>query len=298
MTFSGRTFAVGAAALSSLVAADSASKLDVTTFSKLVKKQSKVPAKDDTMIVHFKKKYGYDSAEITDKVTLATQKAEKVTVFDLEIPDKLDEEEDSENSEESADSEDSQSDWKIKEKREKEMARETVKKFDIQTTKLPYIGVFRAGKQVASYDVGEDGKAEDAMNWLEARGIPLVLEQDADIAAFDEILSKFAAKDAKTDDFKALLPAVQSVIDDEFSLDEEKKTKAGAFLKSLTNAAKQADGAGVRAYCEKEGARLGSIVESGAVGAEKKKEMRAKISILKALAGKLAPTSEESTAEL
>ena len=122
-----------------------------------------------------------------------------------------------------------------------------------------------------------------------SRGVPLILETDSDIALFDEILTKFAAPGAKAADFQSLLPDMKSLIDDEFSLDDEKKAKAGAFSKALTNAAKQADGAAVLAYCTKEASRLQTIVDSGAVSSDKKKDMNAKMAMLKALAGKLAP---------
>ena len=153
------------AALGASVAlAESASKLDVTTFSKLVSKQG---GKKDTMIVHFKKKYGYDSAEISEKITLATQTASQVMVFDLELPDKL-MESDEEPSEGEEGSEDSGSDWKLKEKKEKELARSIVEKHEIEVSKMPYIAVYKGGKVTASYDVGEEGKAEEVMSWLEA----------------------------------------------------------------------------------------------------------------------------------
>lgn len=152
----------------SVALAESASKLDVTTFSKLVRKQEQ-GGKKDTMIVHFKKKYGYDSSEISEKITLATQTASQVMVFDLELPDKLMEaDEEASEGEESESSEDSGADWKVKEKKEKDLARSIVEKHEIEVSKLPYIAVYKGGKVTASYDVGEEGKAEEVMSWLEA----------------------------------------------------------------------------------------------------------------------------------
>merc|ERR1712194_515049 len=101
------------------------------------------------MVIHLKKQYGYDSKDITEKITEGTKADKSTAVFDVEIA-----EEESGSEEDEAPAENEHDDdgeggggdqYKKKEKKEKKMSQAIIEKFKIEREKLPYMVITKKG---------------------------------------------------------------------------------------------------------------------------------------------------------
>lgn len=255
-------------------------KLDPITYDKL---RPMLTSSGKTMVMHYKKKFSYDSKDISDKLTIGLQGEKDVFIFDMELPDPKGEDENSGGSE---DSEAEESDWKRKERIEKENAAAMMEKYDIDPTQFPYISVIRNNIQIASLKVEEDHEPSDIISFLEGHGMTIETG-DVDLPEFDEAIEVFAkvVVSKKTDFSESMKKAGEMTSDLDLESDAIKKEKMGIYMKCLKSSAGK--GGEVEAYLEKETKRLNGLVSSKAIAMAKRKQMAAKVACLRRVAHKI-----------
>lgn len=306
----------------STVLADLSTKIDVITFEKFLKFNKQ----DDTMIVHFKKAYGYDSKDITEKINIGTHGNGGVTVFDVELPESLakSDEEDSDSSpdtaeaavnSESAESDENgmggeegeemdpdtqahKSEHKVKEAKTKKIAKALVDKMKIDVTKMPYLGIFKNGKQTQSMKIEEETEFDNVVDWLQEQNIA-IQSSDIFLQEFDEIITKFATnlhKKVAADEFKSVMTDAEAAVADSDMETDETKDKMKGYLKTLKTILKH--DSNMMGYIEKEVKRVSGMLKTNALKATKKEEMNIKVQCLKAITQKVNNLSLGAKPEL
>merc|ERR1712194_13925 len=248
----------------------------------------KTNALPGTMVIHIKKKYGYDSKDITEKVNIAARNEAHVIVADLELAEEDEEKKEEDNPEEE------ESDWKKKERIEKEKCRELVAKYNLKRDQVPYVSVIRNGHQVASFKVEEEMEPSEVMTWLETQSISLVDENEPDLPSWvaDGVVAfaKAAATGASSE-FSGIIEKIEKGLEEDKETAGEAYNEIGAiYLKTLKTATKKGD---VSTYTETETKRLAGVISSSAITAAKKKEMRGKMQCLRQLGKKIAAAKKE-----
>lgn len=295
------------------VVAVSESKLDSTTFTKLVLENKS----SDSFIIHFKKKDGWDSAELTQKVGDALIATKDALIFNLEL--------DSEAPPEPEEGAEEETEWQIKERVSKTRDLNLMGRISLNPEDLPKMAVFRSGKMVASMPIktddsskpqGEDAEepqGEDAeepsattiehvTSFLSEQSIEL----DFDSQDFEEdvlpedFLDKFLSSEKASEkkDYDALLKEAQELmaseaddVDTESKAAKKKQLKSAMWIKVLKSAVKnaKADGApAVKTYVDKELKRVTNMLGTNSITKNKKDEMSTKVKCLKTLEKKIS----------
>lgn len=273
------------AASAGLAAAEIKSSLDAGTFQKLVLTNKAWTSK---AVLHIKKKYGYDQHDMTEKMAEGLRKDDSAFAFDIELdlepyqPPNYD-------------SGDTESDWQIREKKQKKADQELGAKLGItDSSELPMIvivdGAFAPENRVGamkkmkvtekSYSSGEEDESEkppettfeDVSKFLESNGLTLVEATPAplDVSSEEETLLEEFVRAADEKSMKDIIAKVEAL---------EKTAKQSKILIKIMKAASKFK-TGVKAYFTKESKRITKMLASNAITSVKKAELTIKKNLL------------------